>query len=154
MSESETDAYAAAVALLARREHSVRELERKLGAKGASPEAVAAALERLIAERLQSDERYTEAYLRQRSNRGYGPLRIAAELRERGIGDGMIAAELRRAAEEDGLDWYELAVAAYGKKFGGRPIDDIKERAKRQRFLQYRGFEHEQIAAAIGDDWN
>ncbi len=152
MNEGET--YAAAIALLARREHSARELERKLTAKGHGPEAVNAILGRLIAERLQSDERYAEAYLRQRANRGYGPLRIVAELRERGVADGLISAELRRAVAEDGLDWYALAAEAYRKKFGGRPIDDVKERAKRMRFMQYRGFEHEQIAAAIGENWN
>lgn len=149
---NESEAYAAAIGLLARREHSARELAAKLYSRGYAPELVEVVLERLVAERLQSDERYTEVYLRQRSDKGYGPERIRAELRERGIDDTLISAQFRRAEEEGEIDWFALAATAYTKKFGERPIDDIKERAKRQRFMQYRGFTHEQIAAAIAQD--
>ncbi len=141
-----------AVALLARREHSVRELTLKLGARGVDSRIVESVLSRLIAERLQSDERYTELYLRQRSDKGYGPQRIKAELRERGINDSLVSAQFRRAVDEGELDWYERAATVYRKKYGGRPIEDIKERARRVRFLQYRGFDHEQIAAAMGSE--
>jgi len=149
---NESEVYAAAIGLLARREHSARELSAKLHTRGYAPELIAAVLERLVAERLQSDERYTEVYVRQRSDKGYGPERIRAELRERGIDDTLVSARFRQAEEEGEVDWYALAAAAYAKKFGGRPIEDIKERAKRQRFMQYRGFTHEQIAAAIAQD--
>jgi regulatory protein len=146
---TESDAYATAIALLARREHSVRELTVKLGARGVSAAMAAVVIARLIAERLQSDERFAEVYLRQRSAKGYGPIRIALELRERGIDDALVSAELRRVADEGEIDWFVCALMAYSKKYGVRPIADIKERAKRMRFLQYRGFSHEQIAAAI-----
>ncbi len=145
----EGEAYGIAVGLLARREHSVKELAQKLSTRGAAHEVADSVIRRLIDERLQSDARYAELYLRQRMEKGYGPQRIKAELRERGVADGLIAAEFRRAFEEDGVDWYRCAAAAYRKKYGERPIEDIKERAKRQRFMQYRGFDHEQIAAAL-----
>jgi len=144
-----SEAYATAVGLLARREHSARELETKLVQRGVVPEVVALVLQRLVAERLQSDERYAEAYLRQRSGKGYGPQRIVAELRERGVEDAIVSARFRQAEEEGEVDWFELATEVYRKKYGERPIQDLKERAKRQRFLQYRGFTHEQIAEAI-----
>ncbi|MCW8917789.1 MAG: recombination regulator RecX [Gammaproteobacteria bacterium] len=146
---TESDAYASAIGLLARREHSARELLQKLAARGADVETAAAVLARLIHERLQSDARFTEAYLRQRSEKGYGPQRIQAELRERGVEEALIGAQLRQAVEEGEIDWFERAAAAYAKKYGGRPIEDMKERAKRMRFLQYRGFSHEQVAAAL-----
>ncbi len=149
---NESEAYAAAIGLLARREHSVRELSAKLHSRGYMPEVVEAVLARLVAERLQSDERYAEVYLRQRSDKGYGPERIRAELRERGIDDVLISARFRQVEDEGEIDWYALAAAAYAKKFGDRPIKDAKERAKRQRFMQYRGFTHEQIALAIAQD--
>jgi regulatory protein len=152
LAHKESEAYATAVGLLARREHSARELSAKLHARGFAVEVIGAVLERLAAERLQSDERFAEVYLRQRSDKGYGPERIRAELRERGIDDPLISARFRQAEEEGEIDWYALAAAAYAKKFGGRPAGDIKERAKRQRFMQYRGFTHEQIAAAIAQD--
>jgi regulatory protein len=148
----EAEAYAVAVGLLARREHSARELAGKLGSRGFTPEAVESVLERLVVERLQSDERYAEIYLRQRSEKGYGPQRIAAELRERGVDEQIVSARFRQAEEEGELDWFGLAAAVYAKKYGKRPIEDIKERAKRQRFMQYRGFTHEQIAEAIGSN--
>ncbi|MGM0593283.1 MAG: regulatory protein RecX [Pseudomonadota bacterium] len=148
---SEVDAYQAAVGLLARREHSARELATKLAARGYAVEAVEAALARLASERLQSDERFAEAYLRQRSQKGYGPQRIAAELRERGVEDDLISEAFRRAEAEGEVDWFALAAAVYRKKYGNEPPGDRKARAKRQRFMLYRGFSHEQITEATGD---
>lgn len=149
MALTESEIYAMAVGLLARREHSAKELATKLQCKGGAVESVESVLSRLIEERLQSDARYTESYVRQRSGKGYGPLRISAELRERGIDEGLVSSMLRRAEEEGDVDWFEMASAAYAKKYGGRPIEDIRERAKRMRFMQYRGFSQEQIAVAI-----
>jgi len=149
---TEVDIYATAVGLLARREHSLKELTTKLRSRGAEVALIESVLERLIGERLQSDERYTEAYLRMRSEKGYGPQRIVVELRERGISDALISAQFRQAESSGELDWFERAATAYRKKFGIRPIEDIKERAKRMRFLQYRGFGHEHIAAALEDE--
>ncbi len=145
----DAEAYAVSIGLLARREHSARELARKLHVRGFESEVVESVLERLALERLQSDERFTEAYLRQRSEKGYGPQRISAELGERGIDDSLISARLREAEAEGEIDWFERAEAVYARKFGDRPIEDMKDRAKRLRFMQYRGFTHEQIAAAI-----
>ena len=150
-SQDKSKAYEVGLGLLARREHSTRELLSKLHSRGFDADVAQAAHARLVAENLQSDERYTEVYLRQRSAKGYGPLRIRTELRERGIDEGLISAQFRRAEENGELDWYELAAGVYRKKYGGLGVDGVKERAKRIRFLQYRGFDHEQIAAAMAD---
>ena len=146
---TESEVYATTVGLLARREHSVKELTAKLVSRGIGSELIESVISRLIEERLQSDERFAEVYLRQRSLKGYGPVRIGVELRERGIDDSLISAQFRQVVDEGEIDWFERAAAAYAKKYGGRPIEDIKERAKRMRFMQYRGFSHEQIATAI-----
>lgn len=152
MSEKgEAEVYAKAVELLARREHSAQELARKLHTRGCAPVLVEAVLARLEAERLQSDARYAEVYLRQRSEKGYGPQRIRAELQERGVDERLISEAMRRAEDEGEVDWFERAALVYARKFGGRPVVDLKDRAKRQRFLQYRGFSHEQIAAVVND---
>ncbi len=149
---TESEAYATAVGLLARREHSVKELATKLISRGVVSELIESVITRLIDERLQSDERFAEVYLRQRSLKGYGPVRIGVELRERGVDDALISAQFRRVDDEGEIDWFERAATAYAKKYGGTPVADIKERAKRMRFLQYRGFSHEQIAAAMDDE--
>jgi regulatory protein len=148
-SVTESEIYTMAIGLLARREHSAKELADKLSAKGVAQEHARLVITRLAEERLQSDERYAESYLRQRSEKGYGPLRINAELRDRGVAEELISAKLRQAEEEGEVDWFKGAAAVYSKKYGGRPIEGVKERAKRMRFLQYRGFSHDQIAAAI-----
>lgn len=82
--------------------------------------------------------------MRQRAARGYGPRRIAAELRERGIADGLAAEVL----DEADSDWFAAAAAVRLKKFGERPTL-ITQRAKQTRFLEYRGFESAQIRHAL-----
>lgn len=126
----------AAMDLLARREHSFRELDNKLTRRFGDNPLLYAELERLRNERLQSDERFAEAYLFSRAQRLYGPLRIKAELRERGISDTVLEVILRSAQ----IDWQANLEKLLSTKFGREPAADFKEKAKRMRFLQYRGF--------------
>ena len=133
-----------AVAALARREHSRFELQQKLVARGLEPSPVASALDALEAEGLLDDQRFAEAYARQRANRGYGPRRIAAELRKRGVSDELIAREIGSGEH----DWADLASAARGKKFKAKP-GSINERARQTRFMEYRGFHHDHIRYAL-----
>lgn len=141
--------YPTAIALLARREHSARELVRKLRDKGYDEAAVRDCIEQLQRERLQSDERYAESYAASRAGKGYGPLRIRAELIERGVDESVIDAQF---ASLD-VNWDDLAAQVRRKRFGARLPKDFKERAQQSRFLQYRGFAHEQIRAAFNDDF-
>jgi regulatory protein len=137
---------AAAMRLLARREHSADELKRKLLAKGFDRELADSVLEKLTARRLLSDERFASSLVRHRVNRGQGPVRIRAELRQQGIDAGRIDAELRGAE----LDWPALAAQVRRRKFGKGAPRTRNERAKQARFLQYRGFSADQIRAAFG----
>jgi regulatory protein len=136
---SPADIRLAAMNLLARREHSVRELRNKLKRRF-SDEAVEVVIDeqisRLTEERLQSDARFAESYARQRAEKGYGPVRLREELRERGVSD----ADVEVALEELEMDWRALAARVLQKKFGTAAPVDIKERARRVRFMQYRGF--------------
>ena len=134
-----------AISLLARREHAYFELQRKLLAKGYASLDIDAVLTELVQERLQSDRRYCELFVRFRFEKGHGPYRIRMELQERRVDDALIQ-EFLYSGEQD---WYQLALDVRKKRFGLEPINDIKERAKQQRFLQYRGFSTEQINAAM-----
>lgn len=138
----------AAMRLLARREHSRLELQRKLKERGHESDVVAEVLQALEQERLLSDQRYAESYVRMRSERGYGPVRIHHELQERGVSDELVG----RALEAAEINWYELAARVRKQRFGDQPIADFKEQARQMRFLQYRGFEHGQIKAVCKDD--
>lgn len=130
-----SELYDKAVRILAIREHSVFELRNKLKAFG-SDEDLDALFHQLQADNYQSDERYAAAYVRSRSNRGYGPHRILMELEQRGVSRELA----RTAVDEAEVDWDELAKAAYEKKFGGIKPKDYKDQQKHRKFLFDRGF--------------
>jgi regulatory protein len=134
-----------AVALLARREHSRVELERKLAARGFSADVIAEALDGLEQKGLLSGQRFMASFITARAARGCGPLKIRAELAERGIREDDAGAAIRAAGE----DWRALARRARSKRFGEPPPRDFAERARQARFLRARGFDAEQIDAAL-----
>lgn len=135
-----------AMELLSRREHSKFELRQKLSRRYSEEHSV---IERVIdeleMESLQSDCRYAEAYVRMRHRKGYGPIRISMELKERGVSGTLISSWVQTSE----LDWFEAAHQAMMKKFP-KSFSSYEDRAKCQRFLQYRGFDFEQIREAVG----
>lgn len=137
-----------ALDLLARREHSRLELERKLGQRGHPPDLIAGILDALTDEGLIAADRFAESFVRSRAGRGQGPVRIRHELAERGVEHG------EAYVDDAAYDWRTLAGEARIKRFGSARPASFKERARQARFLQYRGFTGEQIAAALefGDE--
>ena len=138
----------AAMDMLARREHSFHELLDKLTTKfpDFDREAIIRpALERLRAENLQSDSRFASAWVNYRAGRGFGPLKIAAELQPRRLDRELLQAALYL----EGPDWEEKCHEALCRKFRVRNRASREERARWQRFLMQRGFDHEQIRAAL-----
>ena len=134
-----------ATRMLASREHSVMELTRKLQQKDFPPEIVERVVNGLREGRLLSDERFAEGYVRFRSARGYGPVRIRMEMRERGVADELI----EQALAADEVDWVALAETVRARKFGDTPVEDFAQKAKQMRFLQYRGFSNSHISVAV-----
>jgi len=125
-----------AVAALARREHSVLEMRRKLIQKGFEETEIDAAINRLIENNLLSEERFTESYINMRKRRGYGPIRIAHELRERGVADTLFSAIL----DKNNPEWHEVMRQQYIKKYADNKVREYAEKAKRAKYLQSRGF--------------
>ena len=138
----------AAMDYLSRREHSTHELTQKLLTKEYEPEEVHAALDKLSSDGLLSDERFVEAFVYSRMQRGSGPFKIHAELRQKGVSDAMIAQFL----DERDSAWLNIAQDVRVKKFGPGLPSDIKEKVRQARFLQQRGFSHEQTRVALRDD--
>lgn len=134
--------------MLARREHSRQELQYKLIARGFSSDAVTRVIEQLSDAGLQSDARYTEAYVNERTNSGYGPLYISRALRSRGIDAPLIA----RFLDPNDPDWTRRAAALLDKRFGSIAEADSKTRARAMRFLQQRGFSAEQVRRILSDN--
>lgn len=140
--------YNGSLGLLASREHSAGELREKLKQKYPDGEIyLDAVLERLKEVGLQNDERFAEMFVRYKANRGQGPAKIGHQLRSKSVDGAVISAAL----SDPRYDWSELAKAVSQKKFGASGGERLspKERARRQRFLQGRGFGYEHIASAL-----
>jgi len=144
--QSEPSAYEKALGLLARREHSARELKAKLSQRGFAADENAAALERLQSKDFQNDARFGEMLVRSRLEGGYGPRWIVAELRTHGIGEDKATA-LIAAAEPD---WAALVRRQLRRRYGGKPAATLAERSKRAAFLLRRGFDASTVKLAVG----
>lgn len=127
--------------LLARREHSRQELLQKLQRRVENKALLEASLDSLVEDNLLSDERFCEAFVRSRMNNGYGPVRIKAELKTRGVSEQWLTQYLNPQAD----DWLERLAELVQRKFGVDEAPDLKTLAKRQRFLQQRGYTYDQI---------
>ena len=150
----------AALDLLARREHSAVELSAKLAkrfrSRDSDPDLIDRVIRQLVSDGLLSDQRFAVSRVRQLSGRGYGPARIRNELRRQRV-DGLVSDSLQEAFDVP-LDWTEAASTVYEKKYRGAPIVGDwdarqRERSRRLRFLQYRGFDAKISQALVdGDD--
>ena len=138
-------AYDRALGLLARREHSARELKSKLTRKGLDADESAAALAQLQSKDFQSDARFGEMLVRTRVEAGYGPRWILAELRQHGIAD----AEAQALIESAEPDWLALVRDLVRRRYGAKPSADLAERRKRAAFLLRRGFDARTVQSVI-----
>ena len=134
--------------LLASREHSRAELRSKLALKSADANRLEQVLDALEANNSLSDERYVEQYVGFRKRKGFGPLRIRMELKRKGIDNAMISDWL----DERNPEWMQLLESASRSKFGFSAPADFRERGKRARFLEYRGFPTELIRRFLWSD--
>jgi len=139
----------AAMDYLARREHSLFELTQKLSKKfpETDRELLLEVLDTLKSENLQSDERFTESYVRYRKSRGFGYLHIKAGLAVRRVGDSLIARHLLA----DDEDWQLTAEQLVVKKlrYQEPPGYGSKLHRKLIKFLQSRGFSSLEIRKAL-----
>lgn len=155
-----------ALALIAQREHSRVELQRKLdawigrrqraiveataatsGLPGASvaapsPTEIEPLLDWLVARDLLSAERFVESRVNVRAPR-FGNLRIRQELAQHGIELDAETAQSLKASE------FDRARSVWAKRFGEPPTDAAAS-AKQQRFLAARGFSAEVVRRVVG----
>ena len=137
-----------ALRLLAGREHSRAELEKKLAPHEQEPGEVQRALDELQAKGFIDEQRVVDSVLHRRATR-LGAGRVKQELQAKGISaeavaeavDSLRGTELERARE------------VWRKKFG-EPAADAAGRAKQMRFLASRGFGAEAIRRVVqgGED--
>lgn len=134
-----------AIGLLSRREHSTKELTQKLSLRKFELDEISVVVDYLLEEDYLSNERFAESILRTRVNKGYGWLYIKNELSQKGVSSSIIY-ELKNNQQ---IDWYLQAELAYNKRFGTTAVTDQKDKAKRARFLQGRGFSSDEIFSLL-----
>ena len=137
-----------ALGLLVRREHSRRELTRKLTSRGVEADEAAAAVERLAGDGWQDDTRFAASLVRSRAASGYGPLYIRAELGTHGLGSEAVAAAL----ETFEGDWTEVARDLVRRRYGEAGPADLAQRRKAADLLARRGFDGDNIRRATRFD--
>ena len=138
-----------ALGLLVRREHSRKELARKLLARGVAEEDAAAAVNRMSEAGWQDDGRFACSLARTRAAAGYGPLWIRAELASHGIGGAAIDGAFAALAESGDDDWKARARDLLQRRHGRSGSLDITQQRKAADFLARRGFDGDCIRAAI-----
>lgn len=132
-----------ALELLARREHSVRELGEKLMRKGDAEEAVVrAVVEELADKELVSDARYGAAYARDAVRlKPRARQQVVSELVEKGVPARTAARAVDQVFAEEEVDDAALArrlAEAYGPRVAGEPVETRWRRLA--AYLQRRGF--------------
>lgn len=137
------------IRLLARREHSRLELQRKLEARDFPRAAIPAVLDALTEENLLSDQRFAEIFARTRCENGQGPMKIRADLQARGVD----SAEIDRSLELVDDTWLDYCRAAWRRRFGVAPADR-RDWSRQARFLAGRGFSAELVRRVLDETAN
>lgn len=135
-----------ALKLLAAREHSRRELERKLAEHEAEPGQLRQALDDLQARGFLDEQRVVESLVHRRADR-LGASRIRQELQARGVDPARVAAAVADLKATE----VERAREVWRRKFG-QPPADAAERARQMRFLAARGFGGEVLRQILAAD--
>jgi len=128
--------------ILALREHSCYELKQKLRKHSQDEVLLEETVAFLLDNGYLSDERYIETFVRSKANRGYGPYWIQQALLAKQVDKNLV----QKYLYQHHIDWQELAQKAYLKKYKNTKPKDYAEKAKRQRYLQNRGFLMEDIS--------
>jgi len=132
-----------ALRLLARREHSRFELDRKLGQAGFVQHDIDPLLDEFEEKNWLSDRRFAESYVADHRARA-GSVKLAYDLRQRGVSNAIIEGVLRENCDSE----LDRAREVWRKKFGLPPADTL-EKARQMRFMQNRGFALELVRRVI-----
>jgi regulatory protein len=135
-----------ALRLLGQREHSRRELERKLAPYEQEPGTLARALDELQSKGYLDEQRAAESLVHRRATQ-YGATRLRQEMQDKGLARELIEQTLA------GLKDSELSRAreVRRRRFDALPAD-ARERSRQTRFLLARGFPGDVVRRVLGSD--
>lgn len=134
-----------ALTMLGRRDFSVSEIVEKLKNRNYSQDEITRTVEKLLSYNYLNDERYANQFVSARCRlRGWGPKRVALDLKKRGVSEDLIAQAIRLWQNEGddgkGVDWAEQAAGLLERKFGYWQQLEPKEKNRRLNFLLRRGY--------------
>lgn len=133
--------------MLGLKERSRLELAHHLRAKGFTQSTVDFVLDRVRTDGYQSDDRLTARFFAARTDKGFGPLRICAELQARGISTNAIDAYLKVADP----DWHATVRRLIAQRYGEEGPVGQSEQRRCFRFLEQRGFPRALIRTCLLD---
>jgi len=142
----------AALDYLGYRARTEQEVRRKLQRKGFDEAVAERAIERLRELDYLDDAAYARSYVKARfRNKGYGPVRLRADLRRRGVAARIIDAVLDEHLERD--DLLEAAREHAARRWGrlAREDDPFKRRKKLSDYLRRRGFSYDTTRRVIDE---
>ena len=147
-----SDLVARAVGMLARGRRTRRELELRLRRREPDIALVSAALEKLEASGLISDQDVARAEASSRLRRGEAPIRVKQALRIKGITGRDATQAVAEAAADDAFDEVAACRAAVAKRV--RSLSTLEPPVARRRliaFLQRRGFGGSVLLTAVDE---
>ena len=101
-------------------------------------------MDRLEEKNLLSDSRFAEEYVQARRKKGFGPIKISAELEKRGVNESLISNEIDKFD-----DWEDLAELSFKKRFPDGVSEDFQKLQKQKNFLLNKGFTFYQIESVL-----
>lgn len=138
--------YSKALALLARREYSEKNLRKKMIAKfPESNQILEEVISRLKNENFLNDERYLGAYIVHCTRRGLGLHRILQALSVYHL----TMEQLKVISENQAIDWQEIISTVIRKRMRLKPLKTSADHYKLKQFLVARGFTESQIESAL-----
>ena len=136
-----------ALRLLATREHSRVELERKLAPHEEAPGQLALVLDELQAKDFISEVRVVESVINRKASR-FGAARIRYELQKKGLEPEIMAEAISSLKTTEVERAREVWRKKFESKSGGAQVD-AAGRAKQMRFLAARGFGADAIRRVV-----
>jgi len=139
-----------ALSVLARREHTEKEIFNKLYRKfpDFDPILFNSLISELVGAGYLSEQRFCESYIRSRINKGFGCDRIEKELKEKGLSSSLVFSYLEEYQNQS-IDEYSNVYRVWRKKFKIEPLT-FRDRVKQSNFLRYRGFSAGEIDKLFG----
>ncbi len=132
--------------LLSRQDYSTKQITTKLQSRGVEPEYIQELITYCTEHHFIDDVRFCESFIIRQTNKLLGYQRIKSDAYNKGLDTELVETMIN----EMEIDWYQLAQSAYNKKFSNNNESlDYKEKAKRMRYLSYRGFNRDQIEFAM-----